>query len=177
MIKIQSQVHVAGLGGREVVDFLLNCTDEQYRAWWPGTHLQLHARARFPGDIGNIYYMDEFVGERRLRMTAVVRAVVPGREIVWQLKKGLALPAWLTLKLADDTAGVLITHTIEAGLSGLGALLDPLLRLYFSNAFSQAMDEHVRTEFPKLRDMLRRDGPGAEDAHTPSAISSATPRA
>jgi hypothetical protein len=96
---------------------------------------------------------------------------------VWQLKKGLALPAWLTLKLADDTAGVLITHTIEAGFSGLGTLLDPLLRLYFSNAFSQAMDEHVRTEFPKLRDMLRRGGLGAEDAHTPSAISSATPSA
>jgi hypothetical protein len=177
MIKIQSQVHVVGLSSREVVDFLLKCTDEQYRAWWPGTHLQLHARARFPGDIGNVYYMDEYIGERRLRMTAVVRAIEPGKEIVWQLKKGLALPAWLTLKLADDTVGVLITHTIEAGFSGPGRLLDPLLRLYLSDAFSRAMDEHVRTEFPKLRDMLRRGGLRAEDAHTPSATSSVTPSA
>jgi hypothetical protein len=88
MIKLQSQVHVAGLSSREVVDFLLNCTNEQYRAWWPGMHLQLHARARFPGDIGNIYYMDEFVGERRLRMTAVVRALEPRERSCGSSRRG-----------------------------------------------------------------------------------------
>jgi hypothetical protein len=155
MITIQSRLHVPNMHGKEVVSFLLNCTDEQYRAWWPGTHLQLHAVARQPGDIGNIYYMDEFVGEYRIRMTGAVRALAPAGKIVWQFKKGIALPVWLTLDLVDDVEGVAITHTIEAGFRGPGRLIDPLLRLYFSDQFEQAMDEHVRTEFPKLRDLLR----------------------
>ena len=124
MIIIQSRLHVPDLRASEVLDFLLNCTDEQYRAWWPGTHLQLHARARFSGHIGNIYYMDEFVGEYRIRMTGVVCGLEPGRRIVWQLKKGVTVPVWLTLELKDDAASVAITHTIEAGFRGsAGALI------------------------------------------------------
>jgi hypothetical protein len=156
MITIESRLHVPGLRASEVLDFLLNCTDEEYRAWWPGTHLHLHALARRPDHIGSTYYMDEFVGRYRLRMTAVVCALVPGRRIAWQLKSGITLPAWLTLDLAHDDAGVAITHTIEAGFHSPGRLLDPILRLYLSQDFQRAMDEHVRTEFPKLRDLLRR---------------------
>jgi hypothetical protein len=33
-------------------------------------------------------------------------------------------------------------------------VLDPLFRLYFSRRFAAAMDEHVRKEFPLLRDRL-----------------------
>lgn len=40
------------------------------------------------------------------------------------------------------------------GYEGIGRVFDPVLRLYLSPKFAQAMDEHVRTEFPKLRDML-----------------------
>jgi hypothetical protein len=65
MITIQSRIDVPGLHGSEVVHFLLNCADEQYRAWWPGTHLALHTLARYPGDVGNVMYMDEFIGKRR----------------------------------------------------------------------------------------------------------------
>jgi hypothetical protein len=160
MIIIQSRLHISDLRASEVLDFLLNCTDEQYRAWWPGTHLQLHARARFPGHIGNIYYMDEFVGEYRVRMTGVVCGFEPGRKLVWQLKKGVTLPVWLSLELKDDDAGVAIVHTIEAGFRGLGRLFDPLLRLYFSDQFERAMDKHARAEFPKLRDLLRNADSG-----------------
>jgi hypothetical protein len=99
--------------------------------------------------------MDECVGEYRLRTAAVVCALEPGRKIVWQLKSGITLPVWVTLDLADDAAGVVITHTIEAGFRGLGRLFDPLLYLYLSLDFERAVDEHVRTEFPKLRDFLR----------------------
>ena len=55
--------------------------------------------------------------------------------------------------------GVHIAHTITAGLRGPGRVLDPLLRLYFSRGFARAMDEHVRAEFPKLRDVLYAAGP------------------
>jgi hypothetical protein len=80
---------------------------------------------------------------------------------VWQLKKVFPLPVWLTLKLADDAAGVTLTHTIRAGFDGLGQFFDPLFRLYFSDEFACAMDEHVKTEFPKLRDLLRHSGQAA----------------
>jgi hypothetical protein len=156
MITIQSRLHVRSIHASEVLDFLLNVTDKEYQAWWPGTHLEMHALSRRSGDIGSIYYMDEFVGDYRLRMTAVVCALEPGKRIVWQLKRGIMLPAWLTLDLADDAAGVTITHTVEAGYRGLGRLLDRLLRLYLSSDFERALDEHVRTEFPMLRDLLRR---------------------
>lgn len=87
-------------------------------------------------------------------MTGVVVAAEPGRKIMWQLKKGIRLPVRLTVELADQERGVAIRHTITAGWTGLGRLLDPLFRLYFSSRFAAAMDEHVRTEFPLLRDRL-----------------------
>ncbi|HEX9230110.1 MAG TPA: hypothetical protein VF885_26210 [Arthrobacter sp.] len=52
MLVIESKVDVAGLTGREVTDFMVACTDEQYRNWWPGTHLQLHALGRTTGGGG-----------------------------------------------------------------------------------------------------------------------------
>jgi hypothetical protein len=38
--------------------------------------------------------------------------------------------------------------------SGIGRLFDPLLRVYFSPAFEQAMDQHFRTEFSALQQSL-----------------------
>jgi hypothetical protein len=61
----------------------------------------------------------------------------------------------LSLELADYDGGVAITHTVEAGLKGAGGVLDPLIRLYFSRAFAVAVDDHVKSEFPMLRDRLR----------------------
>ena len=93
-------------------------------------------------------------------MLGLVRVAEPTK-IVWQLKNGIPLPVWLTLELVDDAAGVTITHTIRAGFDGLGQLFDPLFRLYFSNEFEYALDEHVKTEFPMLRDLLRHSAQSA----------------
>jgi hypothetical protein len=68
MITIQSKVHIADVSGADLLDFMLNCTDQRYQAWWPGTHLAFHTVKRRPGDIGNVIYMDEYVGQRRLKM-------------------------------------------------------------------------------------------------------------
>jgi hypothetical protein len=158
MITMQSRVHVPDLRGSEVLDFLLNCTDERYRAWWPGTHLAFHTVVGYPGYIGNVVYMDEFIGDERVKVTGVVSAFEPNRKIVLRFKKGIALPVWLTLEVADDPKGVAITHTIQAGIGGAGSLLDPIFRLHFSHEFARAMDEHVKTEFRMLRDLLHREG-------------------
>jgi hypothetical protein len=60
----------------------------------------------------------------------------------------------LRVDLADDETGVTIRHTIHVGVGGIGRILDPLLRLYASPHFARDLDTHVRTEFPKLRDLL-----------------------
>ena len=157
MIEIRTVTHVAGLKGIEVTSFLLNPTDTEYRMWWKGTHLQLHPITGSAGT-GKAVYMDEYIGARRVRMTAILIESIPGVRIAWQLKKIIKLPVWLSLELEDDHAGVTITHTIRAGFAGAGRILDPLLRASFSKSFTMAMDEHVKIEFPKLRDMLHRSG-------------------
>jgi hypothetical protein len=157
MIEIRSVTHVAGLKGIEVTTFLLNPTDIGYRMWWKGTHLQLHPIKGSMGT-GEAVYMDEYIGARRVRMTAIVIESIAGAKITWQLKKIITLPAWLSLELEDDDQGVIITHTIRAGFAGAGHILDPILRIYFSETFTRALDEHVKTEFPKLRDMLHPQG-------------------
>lgn len=155
MLTIATQVMVPGLTGAEVTDFLLQGNDAAYQAWWPGVHLQLHPIAAGRADhIGDTVLMDELIGTRRVRMDAVVVAVEPGRKLVWQMKKRIRLPVWLTLELRDDIRGVTIRHTITAGWRGVGRLLDPLFRLYFSPAFAAAMDRHAHTEFPRLRELL-----------------------
>jgi hypothetical protein len=155
MIVLETRLRVEGISGKEVFDFLAHPNDVAYQRWWPGTHLQLHSLKGAGGCAGDLIYMDEYIGERRVRMSAVVLEAVPGRRLVWQLRKLVRLPARLTLELADDDGGVAITHTIEAGYRGPGRALDPLLRLYFSSAFAEAMDQHARTEFPLLSERLR----------------------
>lgn len=150
---------VDGLTGQEITDFLLDCGDDIYHAWWPGTHLELHVLEHGSGDdhVGDVVLMDEYVGSRRVRMVGEVLEAVAGKRIVWQFRPGgLRLPVRLTLALSDEERGVRLRHTITAGWSGRGRVLDLLWRLYFSRSFAGAMDRHVHTEFPLMRDLLRR---------------------
>lgn len=155
MLTLESRMTVPGLTGAEVTHYLLECSDEAYQAWWPGVHLHFHVVAPGgEGHLGDTVMMDEFIGSRRVRMNGIVTHVDPGRKLLWQMKKGIRLPVWLTLDVADGDGGVDIRHTITAGWTGAGRLMDPLLRLYFTPSFAEAMDRHARTEFPLLRDHL-----------------------
>lgn len=160
MLRLESTVSVDGLTGREVSDFLLSCDDARYQAWWPGTHLRLHriATGPGPGPVGDVWLMDELIGSHRLRMAAEVVELVPGERLVWRMRWWrLPLPAWLTLELEPEADGVRVRHTVTAGWAGPGRVLDPLLRLYLSRSFAADLDRHVQTEFPLLRDQLRRE--------------------
>ena len=158
MLTLTAKVRVDGIAGAEIFDFLANPDDESYRAWWPGIHLQLHTVERGEDHVGDVLYMDEYVGKRRLRMSAVVTEAVRGKRLVWQFKKSIKLPAWLELEFSDYDGGVAITHTVRAGFRGGGRVLDPALRIVLSTAFASDLEEHVRTEFPLLRDLLRQRG-------------------
>lgn len=158
MLVAESSVFVEGITGREITDFMLDPTDDRYGRWWPGTHLRFHRLARGGADhIGDVVLFDEYVGSRRLRMTGVVVEAEPGRRIVWQLRQWVRLPGWLRLDLTDREAGCFLRHVLVLGLRGPGRVLDPLLRLYATPRFLAALDEHVRTEFPKLGDLLRAE--------------------
>ena len=134
---------------------MLNCDDASYQAWWPGVHLQFHTVRRVTGDVGNVVYMDEYVGRFRLRFHAIVTVVVPGKAITWQFIKGVRLPGKLTLRLEDQAEGVALSHVVEVGFRGAGRVIDAVFRFWLTREFANVLDEHVRTEFPKLRDLLR----------------------
>jgi hypothetical protein len=155
VISIESKLFVEGLTGTAIFDFLLNASDDDYRRWWPGTHLHLHALERHENHVGDVFYMDEYIGERRVQMRCVVVEAERGTRVVWRFKSlGVFLPARLILETEDRDSGVALTHEIQAGFDGPGRVLDPLFRLYFSERFAAAMDEHAHTEFPMLRDLL-----------------------
>jgi hypothetical protein len=155
VLTLQTKLRVDGITGTEIFDFLSRPNDRAYQQWWPGTHLQLHPVKGTGDKVGDRIYMDEYIGTRRLRMTAIVVEAVRPEKLVWQLKKEVKLPVWLYLELADHDGGVAITHTIRAGFTGPGRILDPLLKLFLSRRFAEAMDDHAKTEFQLLRD--RRD--------------------
>lgn len=156
MIHSVTTVRVKGISGRDISNFLLNCTDAAYRKWWPGTHLTFHTVKRLPNDIGSLVYFDEYVGGRRLKSKGIVVRNIPGREIVWQMKKLVKLPVRLALTFEDNQGGVKIVHSLAVGFNGTGKVLDPLLKLYFTDDFKKQLEEHARMEFIKLGQMLHR---------------------
>lgn len=164
MITLTTIVDLKHISSHEIYDFMLNCTDADYQTWWPGTHLKWHTLRRRPGDLGNLVYFDEYVGKRRLKFRGIVTELLSDRKIVWQMVKLVRLPAWLTLELAPHPDGLRLVHTLSVGFNGPGKLLDPLLRLYFTDAFARTLDEHARAEFPMLGEMIifrRKTGAGA----------------
>lgn len=157
MIAYETKVHVGRLVAFRIYQFFLRSGDASREAWWPKTHLRLHMIKQVPGEIGSVVYMDELVGERRLRTRAVIVEAVPGRRLVLQVKRLIRLPAWLVMTFEDVAGGVDVTHSLRIGYRGPGALLDPLLRLYFSRGFAAALEDHVKTEFSRLGDLLYVD--------------------
>ena len=154
MLSLETRLRMDGISASQIFEVFANPTDGAYRRWWPGTHVQFHILERHADHIGDVILMDEYIGTRRLRMRAIVVEALPGKRLVWQLMKVIRLPAFVTLALADDGGGVVITHTTSVGFRGAGRILDPLWRLLVSKKFARALDAHVKTEFQLLRDRL-----------------------
>jgi len=150
MLEMKSEFHVKGLSAKTAVDWVIDCTPENYCKWWPGTHLALKYIKTFPGHIGNVACFDEYVGKNRLQMTTTVVKYVPGKEILWKLDKGRMMPAWMTLEGKDTDDGVTLSHAIRVGFNGIGCLLDPIYKLFFPAQLRKDLHEHAVTEFNKL---------------------------
>ncbi len=154
MIKFKTEINVKHTSGKAISEYFLNCTDEDYQKWWEGTHLSFHTIERHPNNLGNLVIFDEYIGGRRLKFIAKVIEIIPGRKLVWQMKKVISLPGWLTLEFEDTDDGVKITHILGAGLEGIGKIFDPLLKIYFSKNFEKEMEYHAQIEFQKLAKIL-----------------------
>lgn len=165
MLSLESKVHVEGVGGAQVLDFLLHCDDPAYQRWWPGTHLRCHTVRHESEALGNVIMMDEWVGRHRLRFEGVVTAWEPATRLELQLRfKGVTVPAWLDIACDDDARGTTVRHTVRAGFErGPGRLLiEPLVRaVFFRGDFPLALDAHVKDEFPRLAALLSRPSAAA----------------
>ena len=148
---------VANARAVQLYDFMIDPADERYSAWWPGEHLRFHIVKR--GDdnhIGDVVFMDEYLGKNhRLVFHAVVVVAERPHKIKWQMKKaGIKLPAWVTLELLDSDDGIKLRHELRIGFSSIGKLFDPIIRLYFSKSFQNALYEHCKLEWDKLAKYL-----------------------
>ena len=63
-------MHVPRMRSSAVIHFMLTVTDEQYNAWWPGTHFRMHSLNDKTG-LGQLICMDELVGDRHLQMKCI----------------------------------------------------------------------------------------------------------
>jgi len=116
-------------------DFMIDPTDERYSKWWPDEHLQFHiVKHGDENHLGDVVLMDEYLGKNhRLVFLAVVVTANRPNKAAWQMKKaGLRLPAFVALELHDSPEGLRLKHELRIGYSGIGRLLDPFIRLYFS---------------------------------------------
>lgn len=149
MFSMPTRTHVTGLSGREITDFLSTCTDQAFANWWPGTHFHLHTVKGTSGSVGSIIFMEEMIGGRRIKVTCELVELVPGRTLVWQLRRPLfRLPVRLILQLKDDDTGVAIEQSIEAGFSGRASCLDPVFRVFFRRALLPPKTSMCAPNFP-----------------------------
>jgi len=80
---LESHAEVPRLTGAQIADFMLECDDDRYRSWWPGTHLAFHrVEQGWTEPLGDRVLMDEYVGSRRIRMHGEVVEATPGERIV-----------------------------------------------------------------------------------------------
>lgn len=155
MISLVTQAHVDGVNARTLFEFLLNATDREFQTWWPGVHLRYQTLKRFPNYIGNVMYLDQYIGDYRVKATEVIVEAVPYKKIVRQvlLFGAVRVPVRIVYDFEDDERGLTITHTINAGFSGLGRFLDFGFRCFFTKRFNAAMDEHLLEEFQLLKNV------------------------
>ena len=157
MIKHIVEIVVPNATAERFYDFMINPCDKRYSEWWPGEHLQFHILEN--GDenhVGDILFMDEYLGSNhRLTFKAITVTANRPNKIEWQMMKaGLRLPAIVNFELFDSDDGLRLKHELRLGYSGVGKILDSLIKLYFNKSFQNALDEHCKKEWFKLVEYL-----------------------
>jgi len=157
MIRHTVELTVPNATAEQFYDFMINPCDKRYSAWWPRVHLQFHiVKCGDKSHLNDVVFMDEYLGKnRRLTFFAVVITANYPNKIEWQMKKAkIRLPAVVALELKNSDEGVRLKHQLRIGYSGIGKILDPLIKLYFNKSFRKALEEHCKIEWFKLANCI-----------------------
>ena len=104
--------------------------------WDPGV---VNATKATPGDVGvgTVYDLTLDYNGRQLEMSYCIVGYEPGRKIVLE-GSGLWIKAIDVIEFSDHEDGTLVTYTADLGLTGIGRLIEPLLRGRFEQVGSGA---------------------------------------
>ena len=153
MIRHTVELTVPGATAKQFYDFMITPCDKRYSEWWPGEHLKFHiVKHGNKKHLGDVVFMDEHLGKnRRLTFFAVVTTANAPSKIEWQMIKAkMRLPSVVEFELNDSDEGVRLKHELRIGYSGIGKILDPLIKIYFNKSFRNALEEHCKIEWFKL---------------------------
>ena len=162
MIQHTTKLVVPHATAEQFYDFMIEPDNERYQAWFPKEHLAF-CITRFGNTkhLGDEVYYDEYLGGAyRLKFFADVIIAERPTNMAWQMKKaGVRLPAVLKIELTDTPEGLQIIHELCIGFGGIGRIFDLLIRIYFTESFSEALSKHCLEEWPRLAEYLMIEVP------------------
>ncbi len=145
-------------------DAMIDPVDALYQQWLPEEHWEFHIVKRGRDNhLHDLVYYDEILGTKkhRLKFYAIVTVADRPNRIVYRMRKlGLNLPGYLDLAFFNAGDGLALRHEVRIGWRGVGAVLDPVLRLVFNKAFFTALEEHCDREWVCLAKIIRERDAG-----------------
>jgi hypothetical protein len=141
-------------------DFMVNAPQNIYANWIPEEHHEFYLiREGKKAPVGNFFYFDQNIG-RKHRMKFYATLIVAERptKIVFQMRKfGITLPGFLELTFEDNADNLALTEQIRIGFRGIGAAIDPFIRIIYSKGFFMEMNEHHKRARQCLEKCLSGD--------------------
>jgi hypothetical protein len=106
--------------------------------------------------VGDLIYYDQHIGQKhRMKFYAITRTADRPNRVVFQMRKfGINLLGYLDLYFSGTAGGLDLTETIRIGFSGFGKLIDPFIKLVYSNLFFKELNGHHKREWAKLAEIL-----------------------
>ena len=145
----------------EFYNFIINAPAEVYANWLPEEHYEFRVVKRSnKSPIGDLFYFDQNIGHKyRMKFYAIIRIASKSDRVVFQMRKyGINLPGYLALDFSDTAEGLLLTETLRIGLSGLGKICDPFIKIVYGKRFYLEFKEHHKREWQCLADILSSAG-------------------
>lgn len=154
-MKIITEAEIKHAKAINAIAFFINCTDEQYAAWWPGAHIGFHTLKQTPDVVGSLVFFDEYVGVRRLKFQSRITQYDPRGVVEYQMIRwGIRLPGWLNLEFRQEGARVAVTHTLKIGFVGWLSVLDCIIRPFIPKKFINDLEQHAQEEFSRLSGLI-----------------------
>ena len=128
---------------------------ENIDRWDPGV---VTATKATPGEVGvgTVYDLTVDYNGRELEMSYRITAYDPGRRVVLE-GSGPWIKAVDVIEFADHADGTLVSYTADLGLTGVGRLIEPLLRNRFEEVGRKAGDG-LRRLLGELEDAIQPQG-------------------